>query len=117
MVIRLLYLSLLANVFLLRPTTCFISPILNSCTAATTSGSSLPSQRWQITNMSSSSSSSQWNESPTSTSEEQTLAKSLSIWPLDTYNVNLLNEVRHKQYTNPNPPLPIYDLVVIGAGA
>jgi len=116
MVIRLLYHSLLANLFLLRPTTCFVSPV-TSCTAATTSGSSLPSQRWQITNMSSSSSSSQWNESPTSTSEEQTLAKSLSIWPLDTYNVNLLNEVRHKQYTNPNPPLPIYDLVVIGAGA
>lgn len=64
----------------------------------------------------SSSSSSQWNESPNASTSEEDLAKSLSIWPLDTYNVNLLNEVRHKQYTNPEP-LPTYDLVVIGAGA
>ncbi|KAL7438545.1 hypothetical protein ACHAXM_006349 [Skeletonema potamos] len=65
---------------------------------------------------SSSSSSSQWKESPNASTSDETLAKSLSIWPLDAYNVDLLNEVRHKEYDNPTP-LEIYDLVVIGAGA
>lgn len=31
--------------------------------------------------------------------------------------MELLNEVRHRNYANPNPPLEMYDLVVIGAGA
>ena len=61
-------------------------------------------------------SSSSWTQSPDASTSDEELAKSLSIWPLDVHNVQLLNEVRHKQYTNPTP-LDVYDLVVIGAGA
>lgn len=57
-----------------------------------------------------------WQPSPTAKPEDEALAKSLSIWPLDQNNVNLLNEVRHLNYVNPEP-LEEYDLVVIGAGA
>ena len=60
--------------------------------------------------------SSSWTQSPDASASDEELAKSLSIWPLDVHNVQLLNEVRHKQYTNPTP-LDVYDLVVIGAGA
>ena len=57
-----------------------------------------------------------WQPSPRASSEDISLAKSLSISPLDDANVNLLNEVRHRNYVNPKP-LEMYDLVVIGAGA
>ena len=111
--VRRLYLSLLANLFL-HPTASFVSPIY-SCTAT---GYSSPLPRQQRLKMSSASSSSsqQWKESPDASTSDEDLAKSLSIWPLDSYNVDLLNEVRHKQYANPIP-LDVYDLVVIGAGA
>eukprot|EP00573_Skeletonema_grethae_P013416 CAMPEP_0201693128 /NCGR_PEP_ID=MMETSP0578-20130828/5806_1 /ASSEMBLY_ACC=CAM_ASM_000663 /TAXON_ID=267565 /ORGANISM="Skeletonema grethea, Strain CCMP 1804" /LENGTH=603 /DNA_ID=CAMNT_0048178605 /DNA_START=27 /DNA_END=1838 /DNA_ORIENTATION=- len=102
MILRPLYLGLVANSFFLHPTSSFISPIKKQTNISMSSSSS--------------SSQSQWSESPNASTTDQDLAKSLSIWPLDTYNVNLLNEVRHKQYTNPEP-LQIYDLVVIGAGA
>eukprot|EP00580_Thalassiosira_gravida_P015832 CAMPEP_0201673420 /NCGR_PEP_ID=MMETSP0494-20130426/34647_1 /ASSEMBLY_ACC=CAM_ASM_000839 /TAXON_ID=420259 /ORGANISM="Thalassiosira gravida, Strain GMp14c1" /LENGTH=63 /DNA_ID=CAMNT_0048155327 /DNA_START=101 /DNA_END=288 /DNA_ORIENTATION=+ len=48
-------------------------------------------------------SSSSWQPSPDATSEDLSLAQSLSIWPLDSYNVELLNEVRHRNYVNPDP--------------
>eukprot|EP00571_Detonula_confervacea_P015868 CAMPEP_0172301046 /NCGR_PEP_ID=MMETSP1058-20130122/3016_1 /TAXON_ID=83371 /ORGANISM="Detonula confervacea, Strain CCMP 353" /LENGTH=572 /DNA_ID=CAMNT_0013011035 /DNA_START=60 /DNA_END=1778 /DNA_ORIENTATION=+ len=57
-----------------------------------------------------------WRPSPQATPDDISLAKSLSIWPLDENNVELLNEVRHRNYVNPTP-LNMYDLVVIGAGA
>ena len=57
-----------------------------------------------------------WQPSPAATPDDISLAKSLSILPLDDANVNLLNEVRHRNYINPKP-LEVYDLVVIGAGA
>ncbi len=57
-----------------------------------------------------------WQATPTAKPEDEALAKSLSIWPLDQNNANLLNEVRHLNYVNPEP-LEEYDLVVIGAGA
>ncbi|EED88313.1 mercuric reductase [Thalassiosira pseudonana CCMP1335] len=62
------------------------------------------------------SSSTSWQPQPDASQEDISLAESLSIWPLDSYNVDLLNEVRHRKYVNPDP-LPTYDLVVIGAGA
>lgn len=62
------------------------------------------------------SSSSSWQPQPDASQEDISLSESLSIWPLDSYNVDLLNEVRHRKYVNPDP-LPTYDLVVIGAGA
>lgn len=40
----------------------------------------------------------------------------LTVWPLDSYNVELLNEVHPRNYKNPEA-LPLYDLVAIGAGA
>ena len=68
------------------------------------------------TNDNSSTPSSSWQPSPNASPDDITLAKSLSIWPLDEANVELLNEVRHREYVNPEP-LEMYDLVVIGAGA
>mmetsp|Transcript_25033 Transcript_25033/g.51178 ORF Transcript_25033/g.51178 Transcript_25033/m.51178 type:complete len:668 (+) Transcript_25033:59-2062(+) len=43
--------------------------------------------------------------------------KSLNLWPLDDANTILLNEVAPRNYVNPSDPLPLYDLVAIGAGA
>jgi len=73
------------------------------------------------------SSSSVWRPYPHATSADIALAKSLNLWPLDAANVNLLNEVRHRHYTNPTSTFNnnnnnsnddnVYDLVVIGAGA
>lgn len=73
------------------------------------------------------SSSSVWRPYPHATSADIALAKSLNLWPFDAANVNLLNEVRHRHYTNPTPKTSlnnnnsnddnVYDLVVIGAGA
>ena len=57
-----------------------------------------------------------WQPSPHATLDDNSLAQSLHIWPLDEPNVNLLNEVHHRSYMNPRP-VEIYDLVVIGAGA
>ena len=76
----------------------------------------------------SSSSLSVWRPIPHATSADIALAKSLNLWPLDAANVNLLNEVRHRHYTNPASTSKfnnsnskndnnVYDLVVIGAGA
>ncbi|KAL3827690.1 hypothetical protein ACHAXA_000563 [Cyclostephanos tholiformis] len=64
----------------------------------------------------SSSPSSMWRPLPHATPDDTNLASSLSIWPLDVNNANLLNEVRHRDYVNPLP-LSRYDMVVIGAGA
>ena len=76
---------------------------------------------------SSTSSSSTWRPHPHATPEDVDLASSLSIWPLDSSNADLLNEVRHREYVNPIPHHPAedgggggggcYDLAVIGAGA
>ena len=44
-----------------------------------------------------SSSSSVWRPYPHATPADIALAKSLNLWPLDAANVNLLNEVRHRQ--------------------
>jgi pyruvate/2-oxoglutarate dehydrogenase complex dihydrolipoamide dehydrogenase (E3) component len=90
---------------------------------------------------STSSSSSVWQASPLATVEDIALAKSLSIWPLDEFNVELLNEVHPRNYVNPSASSSAtastttqrdapsssssmqqkhhqyYDLVVIGAGA
>ena len=120
-----LYLSLLATFLLIiKPTFSFISPSITSCSAAATDTSPIVivNQRCNSINniitpqMSASSPNNKWEESPNTSTNDEDLAKSLSIWPLDAYNVDLLNEVRHKQYDNPEP-LEIYDLVVIGAGA
>lgn len=40
----------------------------------------------------------------------------LNLWPLDEPNALLLNEVAPRSYANPDP-LPLYDLVAVGAGA
>uniref|UniRef100_A0A7S2XRM9 Mercuric reductase n=1 Tax=Attheya septentrionalis TaxID=420275 RepID=A0A7S2XRM9_9STRA len=57
----------------------------------------------------------QWKQSDPIQSED---ARSrLDVWPLDKYNTVLLNEVHPLNYENPSDPLPLYDLVVIGAGA
>jgi len=43
-------------------------------------------------------------------------ARALGIWPLDSHNQTLLDLTRPVGWVDPEP-LPIYDLVVIGAGA
>jgi pyruvate/2-oxoglutarate dehydrogenase complex dihydrolipoamide dehydrogenase (E3) component len=96
-----LYLSLSATIFF-HPTVGFVS--------TTPTPTNFPLK------MMPSSSSSSWTQSPEASTRDEDLAKSLCIWPLDSYNVDLLNEVRHKKYINPTP-LDVYDLVVIGAGA
>jgi pyruvate/2-oxoglutarate dehydrogenase complex dihydrolipoamide dehydrogenase (E3) component len=40
-----------------------------------------------------------------------------SLWPLDKYNITLLNHVHPTGWRNPKPNNNTYDLVVIGAGA
>eukprot|EP00547_Thalassionema_nitzschioides_P002988 CAMPEP_0194204934 /NCGR_PEP_ID=MMETSP0156-20130528/4329_1 /TAXON_ID=33649 /ORGANISM="Thalassionema nitzschioides, Strain L26-B" /LENGTH=522 /DNA_ID=CAMNT_0038931079 /DNA_START=114 /DNA_END=1682 /DNA_ORIENTATION=+ len=45
-------------------------------------------------------------------------ARKLEIWPLDEYNVKLLNEVHPRDYVQSTPaPHEVYDLIAIGAGA
>jgi pyruvate/2-oxoglutarate dehydrogenase complex dihydrolipoamide dehydrogenase (E3) component len=109
-VVRHLYLSLLANLFV-HPCVGFSTQTFR----CTTAGSSLSFTGTNL-DLKMSSSSQQWKESPDASTSDEDLAKSLSIWPLDAYNVDLLNEVRHKEYSNPTP-IDVYDLVVIGAGA
>lgn len=42
----------------------------------------------------------------------------LEIWPLDEYNIQLLNEVHPRDYTaSTEQPHALYDLIAIGAGA
>lgn len=41
----------------------------------------------------------------------------LRVWPLDEYNVALLNEVHPLDYTNSDEPHEVYDLIAVGAGA
>ena len=43
-----------------------------------------------------------WQASPLASIEDIALAKSLSIWPLDEFNVELLNEVHPRNYVNPS---------------
>lgn len=49
--------------------------------------------------------------------QAQQARNELEIWPLDDANAELLNEVHPREYQSPNEPLPVYDLIAIGAGA
>ena len=64
------------------------------------------------------SSSSPWSPADSSADPLAKEAReNLNVWPLDDHNTVLLNEVAPRDYTNPADPLPLYDLVAIGAGA
>jgi hypothetical protein len=79
-------------------------------------------------NESTPSSSPSWStESP---NDIKTIKSKLHIWPLDEYNVKLLNEVHPKNWSNENKKyndsnknddndhdVAVYDLISIGAGA
>lgn len=64
-------------------------------------------------------SSNKWSNSNSDTEE----ARKLTIWPLDEYNIQLLDAVHPKDYVSPKAILDAdaetstYDLVVIGSGA
>jgi Pyridine nucleotide-disulphide oxidoreductase len=65
--------------------------------------------------MSSSSSSSWKADDP---QHVQDAKSRLEVWPLDEYNVKLLNEVHPRDYVaSTTTPHEIYDLIAIGAGA
>jgi pyruvate/2-oxoglutarate dehydrogenase complex dihydrolipoamide dehydrogenase (E3) component len=59
-----------------------------------------------------------WAQSTASPDDEprDVAARRLEIWPLDAHNQRLLDIVRPIGWQDPTP-LPLYDLVVIGAGA
>lgn len=66
-----------------------------------------------------SSSSSSWNESDSKLAREK-----LNVWPLDEYNIELLNQVHPKSWTERESEgeqgaddVSVFDLVVIGSGA
>ena len=55
---------------------------------------------------------------PGNIEQEQEAKEKLDIWPLDTYNAKLLNEVHPRGYkASSNEPHEIYDLIAIGSGA
>lgn len=60
--------------------------------------------------------SSSWkSEDPQHVQDAQT---KLEVWPLDEYNIQLLNEVHPRDYkASTTTPHEIYDLIAIGAGA
>mmetsp|Transcript_36624 Transcript_36624/g.41200 ORF Transcript_36624/g.41200 Transcript_36624/m.41200 type:complete len:576 (+) Transcript_36624:168-1895(+) len=60
-------------------------------------------------------STSEWTQNDTDHAEEA--RKKFGIWPLDEYNVKLLNEVHPRDYVSEKEPYPEYDLIAIGAGA
>ena len=48
----------------------------------------------------------------------QTSKSKLHVWPLDEYNVKLLNEVHPKNWSNNvDDDAMVYDLIALGAGA
>lgn len=59
-----------------------------------------------------------WEPSTASAGDEprDEVARRLDVWPLDEHNQRLLDLVRPIGWQDP-APLPLYDLVVIGAGA
>lgn len=60
--------------------------------------------------------SSSWK--PDDPAHVQDAKSKLDIWPLDEYNVKLLNEVHPRDYlSSTEKPHEVYDLIAIGAGA
>jgi hypothetical protein len=60
-------------------------------------------------------SSSEWTQNDTDQAKEA--REKFGIWPLDEYNVKLLNEVHPRDYVSKKEPFPEYDLIAIGSGA
>ena len=44
-------------------------------------------------------------------------AAALHVLPLDAHNARLLSKVHPREHQNPATPAPLYNMVVVGAGA
>ncbi len=90
----------------------------NFYTSFATKSSSLSGNKSRVcTNsaMSTASSSSSWTET-----DSKVVKEKLNVWPLDSYNIDLLNNVHPKnwpEYDDDGSLREEYDLVVIGSGA